>query len=140
MIAKLLIGTAVLGGAVMMQDGLISVNVREKHLNGHHIFFVAPGAVVPWAVKIAASRHSGQHMDHAREWMPLAESAVAALENSLDCVLVQVDSFDQHVRIEKSGNRLKIYVDDPREEVHLAVPFGAVRHALREIEELGPAS
>lgn len=140
MIAKLLIGTAVLGGAVMMQDGLISVNVREKHLNGHHIFLVAPGAVVPWAVKIAALQHSERHMDHARQWMPLAKAAVAALGNSPDCVFVQVDSFDQHVRIEKSGNHLKIDVDDPREEVHLAVPLGAVRHALREIEEMGPAS
>jgi hypothetical protein len=31
-------------------------------------------------------------------------------------------------------------VDDPGEEVHLAIPIRAVRHALTEIQELQPDS
>lgn len=139
MIAKLLIGTAVLGGAVLMQDGLVTVNVREKNPGGHHILFVAPGTLMPWGIKLAAARHVAPP-DGTREWMPLARTAIEALERSPDCVFVQVDSTDEHVRIEKSGQHLRIDVDDRSEEVHLAVPLGAVRHALREIEEMGPAS
>lgn len=140
MVAKLLVGTVLLGGAVLMQDGVISVNVREKHPGGHHIFFVAPGALMPWGIKLAAARHIRLDGNDAREWMPLARSAIEALERSPDCVFVQVDSAEEHVRIEKSGRRLQIDVDDPNDEVHLAVPLGAVRHALRELEEMEPAS
>jgi hypothetical protein len=140
MVAKLLIGTVLLGGAVLMQDGVISVNVREKHPGGHHIYFVAPGALIPWGIKLAAARHMQPEGEDAREWMPLARAAIEALERSPDCVFVQVDSAEEHARIEKSGRRLRIDVDDPNDEVHLAVPLGAVRHALRELEEMGPAS
>lgn len=140
LLGKFVIGTMLVGGVVVMQDGIISVNVREKHPGGHHIWFAAPGSLVPFALKLAPARDLQEHMRDSRQWMPVAKAALDALANSPDGVFVQVDSAEQHVRVQKSWGRLLVDVDDPGEEVHLAIPIRAVRHTLSEMEELQPAS
>ena len=140
-IGKILLGTALVGGAVIMQDGVISVNVREKQPGGHHIWFAAPGAIVPFGMKLSpVARELQKEMRDAHEWMPVAQSVIDALQKSPDGVFVEVDSETQHVRVQKSWGRLLVDVDDPREEVHIAVPFRVMRHALSELQELQPAS
>jgi hypothetical protein len=137
---KILLGTALVGGAVLMQDGVISVNVREKHPGGHHIWFVAPGAIVPWGLKLAPAHDLKHEMCNAREWLPVARATLQALQNSPDAVYVEVDTPREHVRVQKSWGRVVIDVDDPNEEVHVAVPVRVMRHALSEIEGLQPAT
>jgi hypothetical protein len=139
-IGKILLGTMLVGGAVVMQDGIISVNVREKQPGGHHIWFVAPGAIVPFGLKLAPARHLQEHMRDTRQWMPVVHAALDALEKSPDGVFVEVEAPDQHVRVQKSWGRLVVDVDDPGEEVHVAVPLRVVRHVLSEIEELQSAN
>ncbi len=142
-IGKILLGTALVGGAVVMQDGVISVNVREKHPGGHHIWFAAPAAIVPFGLKLSpVAREMKEHMRDAREreWMPVAQSLIDALQKSPDAVFVEVDSENQHVRVQKSWGRLLVDVDDPEAEVHIAVPFRVMRHTLSELQELQPAS
>ena len=137
---KVLLGTALIGGAVVMQDGIVSVNVREKHPGGHHIWFAVPGSIVPFGLKLAPADHLREGMHNAREWMPVARAAVDALEKSPDGVYVEVDTPSEHVRVQKAWGRIVVDVDDPNEEVHVAVPVRLMRHTLREIEELQPAS
>ena len=137
---KVLLGTALIGGAVVMQDGVVSVNVREKHPGGHHIWFAAPGAIVPFGLKVVPKHDLEGKMHNAREWMPVALAAVEALEKSPDGVFVEVDSSSEHVRVQKSWGRIVVDVDNPNEEVHVAVPVRLMRHTLREIEELQPGS
>ena len=139
-LGKIVLGTMLLGGAVVMQDGIISVNVREKQPGGHHIWFVAPGSIVPFGLKLAPAHDLKDHMRDARQWMPVVRAALDALEKSPDGVFVEVETPDQHVRVQKSWGRLLVDVDDPREEVHVAVPLRVVRHTLSEMEELQPAS
>ena len=139
-IGKILLGTALVGGAVIMQDGVISVNVREKNPGGHHIWFVAPGAIVPFGLKLAPAHDLKDGLREAREWMPLARAAIDALEKSPDGVYVEVDSPREHVKIQKSWGRIVVDVDDPNEEVHVAMPVRVMRHALSEIEERQPSS
>ncbi|HEV1996116.1 MAG TPA: hypothetical protein VGR03_17415 [Candidatus Acidoferrum sp.] len=137
---KILLGTALVGGAVIMQDGVVSVNVREKNPGGHHIWFMAPGAIVPFGMKFVPAHHLKDHLRDTREWMPVARAALDALQKSPDGVFVEVDTPRKHVRIQKSWGRIVVDVDDPNEEVHVAVPVRLMRHTLSELEELQPAS
>jgi hypothetical protein len=135
---KVLLGTALIGGAVVMQDGMISVNVREKHPGGHHIWFAVPGAIVPYGMKLAPAHELRHGMRNAREWVPVVTAALDGLEKSPDGVFVEVDTPSEHVRVQKSWGRILVDVNDPNEEVHVAVPVKVMRHALREMEELQP--
>lgn len=139
-LGKIVLGTMLVGSAVIMQDGLISVNVREKHPGGHHIWFVAPGSIVPLGLKLVPADRVDRHKRDAREWIPLVRGTLEALANASDAVFVEVEAPDKHVRVEKSWGRLVIDIDDPDEQAHVAVPLRAVRHALSEIEKLQPPS
>src|ERR1700687_3131326 len=139
-IAKILLGTTLVGGAVAMQDGLISVNVREKHPGGHHIWFVAPGVLAPLGVKLAPAHELKERLRAAHEWLPALKAGLRELQNSEDGILVEVQTADEHLVVRKDWGRIKVDVDDENEEVHVAVPLRAARHALAELEELQPGS
>lgn len=139
-LGKIVLGTVLVAGAVVMQDGVISVNVRQKQPGGHHIWFVAPGSIVPFGLKLAPAHDLKDHMRDARQWIPVVHAALEALEKSPDSVFVEVEAPGRHVLVQKSWRRLVVDVDDPGEEVHLALPLRVVRHTLSEMEELQPAS
>jgi hypothetical protein len=101
---------------------------------------VAPGSIVPFGLKLAPAHDLKEHMRDSRQWMPVVHAALDALEKSPDGVFVEVEAPDQHVRVQKSWGRLVVDVDDPGEEVHVAVPLRVVRHVLSEIEELQSAN
>jgi hypothetical protein len=137
-IAKILLGTSLVGGVVAMQDGLISVNVREKHPGGHHVWFVAPGVLVPLGVKLAPAHDLKEHLRAAHGWLPAVKAGLRELQNSPDGILVEVQTAEAHVLVQKCWGRIKVDVDSANEEVHVAVPLRAARHALAELEELQP--
>ncbi len=138
MIGKILVGTLLVGGALLLQDGIVTVNVRQKQPRGHHIWFAAPGALAAWGLRLAPARELRSSLRDSKEWLPVAQAAIVALEKSPDAVFVQVDGPTEHVRVEKSWGRVVVDVDDANEEVHVAVPVRVVRHVLRELEEIKP--
>ena len=139
-IAKILLGTAVLGGAVAMQDGIVTVNVREKHPGGHHIWVAAPGVLIPLGLKFAPKHELQEQMRCSREWLPVVRAALRELQKTPDAVFVEVETARQHVLVQKTWGRIKVDVDTDDAEVHVAVPLRTAQHALAELEELQPAS
>ena len=134
--SKVLLGaayTSLIGGAVLFHQGAITVNVKEKHKDGHHIYIIAPATLATWGVKLIPDKHFPRLPEEARQVLPAATAAMMELERQPDFVLVEVENAREHVRIEKVGDKLRIDVDSPREEVHISVPIRAARATIEEL-------
>lgn len=64
--------------------------------------------------------------------LPAAKRAVASLREAPDGVLVEFHDRDEHVRITKEDDLLRVHViDGPRTEVDVSFPLAAAEEALR---------
>jgi len=138
MFGKILMGaayTTLIGGAVLFHEGAITVNVQEKKPDGHHVFVLAPAAIVPWAIALAPEEHVRFERipPEAREALPVLAAAADKLAEMPDFVLVEVDSPHEHVKVEKCGGSLVINVDSDKERVYVSVPLRAARHTLENL-------
>ena len=71
--------------------------------------------------------------DEVAQWVPLIREACDQLDDCPDFTLVEVTSYDEHVRIRKEGRELVIDVVDDCERVHVQVPFGIARAVARKL-------
>jgi hypothetical protein len=129
MISKILMGMA-LTTAVVMKDGIIEVNVQEKHRDGSHIHLYVPATVATWGVHMAPEERLKEHLRGNRENLQLARAVVQAFEKYPDADFVQVESPKEHVHMQTRGGSFVVDVDDEGETVHVAVPIRAVRKVL----------
>jgi len=139
MITKVLMGMT-LATAVVMQDGLIEVNVQEKGKDGTHVHLYVPATAATWGVHLAPTEKLKEHLRGHREQLQLARTVVKGLEEIPDATLLEVDTFTEHVRMEKRGGRFLLDVDDKGEVVHISVPIRAARKVLQDLEAEAPAS
>jgi hypothetical protein len=133
-----LAGTTLMAGALVMHEGVITVNVREKRPDGSHVRLFVPATVIGLGMSLAPKDKIEHATRHARKFLPLARIGAEELAKCPDFVLVEVHDRDEHVRIQKVGGRLLVDVHSPREEVHVAVPLRTVISALRDLEAAGP--
>jgi hypothetical protein len=133
-------GTTLLAGALVFHEGLISVDVRKKKVDGSHVRLYVPATVVSLGMMAVPQEKLEQATRQAVQFLPAARIGVEELAKCPDAVLVEVRERDEHVRIEKRGGRLIVAVDSPSEEVHVAVPLQTIGNALREIEAAQPGS
>ena len=143
MIAKLTsgaLGTVTLAGALLFHQGVVDVNVHEKHAGGDHVRVFVPAALLPLAAMAVPDEVIRRHAEHARQVLPAALIAAQELEKCPDTVLVEVQDRDEHVRVEKSGSNLIVDVNSPRETVHVSIPLRTIRSILQEVQAAGPAS
>ena len=141
MFAKVLTGiagTALVAGAVAFSKGAIAVKVQEKKPDGTNIRLILPAAAVPWGIRLAPQREMHHAMREAREWLPVMKTVGEELERCPDAVFVEVETSEQHVRVEKVGNRLVVDVDTPRETVHVSFPVRTISSAVRQLERANP--
>jgi hypothetical protein len=132
-----LAGTTLVACALVMHEGVISVNVREKHRDGNHVRFFVPATVVGLGMAVAPKERIEHATRHARKYLPIARIGAEELAKCPDFVLVEVHDRDEHVRIQKLGGRILVDVDSAREEVHVAVPIRTIISALRDLEAAG---
>jgi hypothetical protein len=130
-------GTTLIAGALVMHEGVISVNVREKRPDGNHVRFFVPATVVGVGMALAPKEKIERATRHARKYLPIARIGAEELAKCPDFVLVEVHDRDEHVRIQKLGRRILVDVDSPREEVHVAVSLRTIISALRDLEATG---
>lgn len=138
MFGKIMMGlgyTTLIGGAVLFHEGAITVSVQEKKPDGHHVFVLAPAAVVPWAIALAPEQHIRfENMPpEAREALPVLAEAADKLADMPDFVLVEVQSPREHVKVEKRGGSLIVNVESDQETVYVSVPLRAARHTLENL-------
>ena len=127
-------GTTLLAGALVFHEGVITVNVREKKVDGDHIRFFVPATVASFGAGLVPERHLRHATRHAEQYLPAVRIGFQELAKCPDTVLVEVQDRDEHVRIEKRGGRLLVDVDSRTEEVHVGVPIQTVVSVLKELE------
>ena len=126
-------GAVLVGGAAVCSEGFIHVQVHEKQAGGDHVNLVVPAALVPVTLKFVPQQHLTDAAENLRDYMPIIDAALPALEQCPDGVFVEVIDPAEHVVIAKSGSSIVIDVNDPGETVHLSVPLRAAESAIREI-------
>jgi hypothetical protein len=130
-----LMGTAVVGGAMLCSEGFLSVMVHEKQPGGTNISIIAPAALVPAVLEFVPNHHLAKASEQLRPYMPIIDAALPALEECPDGVLVEVIDPEEHVLVTKKRGSVIVDVNDADDVVHVAVPLRAAMSALHEIAE-----
>jgi len=139
MIGKILLGMT-LTTAVVMKDGVIEVNVQEKHPDGSHVHLFVPATFATWGVHLAPAERLREHLRDCREHLALAHVALREMEKLPDAVLVEVESVAEHVHVATRSGSFVVDVDDPGETVHITLPIRAARKVVEDLEAEAPAS
>jgi hypothetical protein len=134
-IAMGMLGTVVVGGAMLCSDGFVSVRVNEHSPKGSHIFFVVPGALAPIGMKFIPRERWNEVEKELQPWLHTIREAVNGLAEYPDTTFVEVIDRTNHVRVHKKGDSIVVDVDDPGETVHVSVPFRTIKSVVRELDE-----
>jgi hypothetical protein len=137
------VGTMAVAGVWVAHEGVVRVSVDEDRTgrDGHHIHLIVPAAIVPPILELAmSSHHLRGDLNHAEEWMPVAQIACQELAKLPDTELVDVSNREEHVRISTRDGKLYVDVDNRDEHVHVSFPLGMAEKIARQIQERGPSS
>jgi len=133
----LLVAPMALLGASVVRNGVVNVEVLEKGEHGTSVEVKIPGAVVPVAMhflpECVVNDVRCEMDEEARAALAVARGALRALGRSPDGVYVDVRSRDEIVRVEKSGNDLRVYVDTPDEVIRVSIPIRVAGSVLAAI-------
>lgn len=134
------LGTALVGAAIVSSDGFIHVKVNEKTPNGTHLSLIVPAMIMPVAARFVPRRNLADASKNLQQYLPVIDAAISGLRDCQDGTLVEVVDEDSHVTVVKYGDSVVVDADDPRETVHVAVPLGATQRTIDEIAEAnGPS-
>jgi hypothetical protein len=135
-----IMGTAVVGGAMLCSEGILHVKIHEKQADGTNINLVIPAALIPMTLKFVPDRHLAHASAQLRPYIPIIDAAIPELEDCPDGVLVEVTDPGEHVLIAKRGGSIVVDVNDANDIVHVAVPLRAAHNAIHVIAAAnGPA-
>jgi hypothetical protein len=116
--------------------GLITVDVAEKSMAGNRVRIVLPGVLLragTCALSLAPEHELARIRRDLDDVMPMMQAVVEELEAMPDMTIVRVESERESVRIGKKDGHLVIDVETDDEDVHVAVPIGAVGEVLRAL-------
>ena len=137
LMGKVLLGMTV-ATAVVMKDGMIEVNVQEKHQGGSHVHFYLPATLATWGVQLAPEARLKEHLRRQRENLAIARVALREMEKLPDAVLVEVESPKEHVHVAIQSGNFVVDVDYPGDTVHVRIPIRAARKVVQDLEEESP--
>lgn len=122
-----------IGGGLLFQDGVVTVNVQEKQKDGDHVFVMAPAVLAAWGVKFVPDDAWKDVPQEAREAFPAIIAAADKLSDLPDFTLVEVQGRHETVKVQKINGSIVVDVDSDHESVHVAVPLRAVRHTIANL-------
>jgi len=134
-----IVGSALAGAGIICSEGVISVNVRTRQPEKHHVFVVAPAMLVPIAMHFVPKVRLAEPAREIQPWMPTIRASLDALNESDDITFVEVKEPGQKVRVTKSGGSIVVDVDDENETVHVSTPIRAMESAIEELAAASPA-
>jgi hypothetical protein len=129
------VGAALVGGAALSSEGFMQVQVHEKHAGGTNLNLFLPAALVPTTLRFVPKRHLAEAAENLRPYLPIVNTAIPAVEECPDGLMVEVVDSQDHVRITKRGGSLEVDVSDTDEVVHVSVPLRAAQSAIHQIAE-----
>jgi hypothetical protein len=135
MLKMVLIGAvavpAIAAGSVAA-TGVVVVDVREGK-GGHHIVVPVPLALAQVAASFVPEEMTRLHIGReAERYLPVAREVLTALAQAGDGELVRVEEPGQKVSIRKTGDLLRVRVDDGEQHVNVQVPISLALAALPE--------
>jgi len=142
-LAKLALGTAttlVFATVYTFREGTIRVDVDEHHEGGSHVHVWAPAAVVPMALHFVPDDKLRQAAERTWEFEPLVKALTKELGRYPNTTFVEVQDGEQHVRVSTVGSKIRVDVQGPEEDVHVAVPLDTISDVLEQIAGRSPAS
>lgn len=124
-LALMLAATVAWAASTVVNDGFVTVRVHERGAGGTHLYLPIPGAAVRAAA--LAVRLDGRAQRRLQTELAEVGPVLAALGKQLekcpDARLVEVESEDEHIVIEKRGGSLRIAVDDRGDQVRITIPM-----------------
>jgi hypothetical protein len=126
-------GVTVAGVGLICSEGMIEVNVVERQPEAHHVYVLAPAALVPLAVHFVPSRKFGHASAELQPWMPTIHAALDQLPEIDDVTLVDVTEPGQHVVVSKKGSSVVVDVNDRDETVHVSAPIRAISSTIEQV-------
>jgi hypothetical protein len=126
-------GTAVAGVGLICSEGMIEVNVIERQPETHHVYVLAPAALVPMAVHFIPSHKFANASAELQPWMPTIRAGLDQLREVDDVTLVDVTEPGQHVVVSKKGGSVMVDVNDREETVHVSAPIRAIRSTVEQV-------
>jgi len=133
MIGKILLGLT-LTTVVVLKDGIIEINVQEKHEGGSHVHLYLPATVATLGVHLAPQERLREHLRREGEHLAIARTALSELEKVSDAVLVEVESAREHVRVAVHSGNFIVDVNDANDTVHISVPVRAARKVVEDLQ------
>lgn len=134
----LLVGTAVVAGAVAFSAGSVHVYVLEKKPGGDHVNLLIPAALVPLGLRFMPAAERQRAARRLEPWLPALRAASRELARAPDSVLVDVESPRERVRIRKLGGSLLVHVDTEQETVRFSFPLKLIGRVADEFENSLP--
>ena len=134
------LGTTVLTGVYVAQQGAVRVKVVEKREGGERINLYVPAAAIPMAVKLAPEEKIREAIERAKEWLPVVRITSQELRRLPDTELVEVRDHREHVRIRTRDGYLEIDVESDREDVNVSVPLKMIEKVAQELQRRQAAS
>lgn len=134
----LLVGTAVVAGAVAFSAGAVHVYVLEKKPGGDHVNLLLPAALVPLGLRFMPAAERQRAARRLEPWLPALQAASRELARAPDFVLVEVERPRERVRIRKLGGSLLVDVDSEQETVRLSFPLKLITRVAGEFENSLP--
>jgi hypothetical protein len=126
-------GVAAAGVGLICSEGMIEVNVVERPPEAHHVYVLAPAAIVPMAVHFIPSHEFGHASAELQPWMPTIRAALDQLREVDDVTLVDVSEPGQHVVVAKKGGSIVVDVNDRDETVHVSAPIRAISSTIEQV-------
>jgi hypothetical protein len=126
-------GTAIAGVGLICNEGMIEVNVVEKQPEAHHLYVLAPAALVPMAAHFVPGNRFGRASAELQPWMPTIRAALNQLREVDDVTLVDVSEPGQHLVVAKRGGSVVVDVNDPDETVHVSAPIRAISSTIEQV-------
>jgi hypothetical protein len=121
--------------AAIYHSGMISVAVQDSH--GAQYDVDLPAGVVNVAFDMLPTDlvdeafHAGGLPVEIESMLPSARAAWKAFEASPDFVLLDLQSPDEQVFIEKTGRLLHVRIDSDDQNIDVSVPLKTLRKLLR---------
>ncbi|MGA8038350.1 MAG: hypothetical protein WB985_20515 [Candidatus Acidiferrales bacterium] len=126
-------GTMVAGVGLICSEGMIEVNVVEKGAEPHHVFVLAPAALVPVAAHFVPANKLGRAARELKPWMPTVRAALEGLDDTADVTLVDVTQPGEHVVVRKEGGSVVVNVVDHDENVYVSTPIRAIESTVEQV-------
>jgi hypothetical protein len=142
-IAKIALGlasTVAFATVYTMREGLISVRVDENHEGGSHVHLYVPAAAVPMAAHFAPRAKIDEAAERFQEWLPAVRQLTKELEKYPNAEFVDVQDGKDHVQIGTDNGKLRIDVQEPGEEVHIACPIETIDDLIGQLRTNRPGA